>query len=111
MTETTLKRSCRKLIQTIASDPKTAAPFRAALIQKFAGSDDFNNAGDNAELLVAYEGYTVKQVREILRATKRNNQIYRSWKAQRILKRFLAAYKQKSTIGTRLIREFKDAIA
>jgi hypothetical protein len=111
VSESTLRRSCNKLIETLAGDPKTAKYYRDTLIQKFAGSYDFYNAGDNAEQLEEQKNYSVRQMREILRATIKNDQIYRSWKAQRFLKKLYSNYKMKSSIGSKLVRDFKRTIS
>jgi len=66
---------CRTLAELIASRPDLAAAFRDGLIVTFGKSWSFDDAGDNARLLLDFGGYTRQQVEEIMRHTLNNPQI------------------------------------
>ena len=71
--------ACAKIAKIVGKNPELQERFFDGLVQMFADSYSFDEAGRRAEMLLDFEGYTPQQVRRVLLATVENDQIYQSF--------------------------------
>ncbi len=100
--------SCYKLVKVIASKPVLGDLFRDGLIKKFGDSWSFDNANRNTKLLLSFEGYTLRQVTNIIGHIIANGQINQSFQARRKLSNYINIY--KDSIDHELLQAFYEAI-
>ena len=100
--------SCYKLAKVIASKPVLGDLFRDGLIKKFGDSWSFDNANRNTKLLLSFEGYTLRQVTNIIGHIIANGQINQSFQARRKLSNYINIY--KDSIDHELLQAFYEAI-
>ena len=103
-----LEVAIEKLTKTIASKPKLKKVFRDALIKKFGNSDTFQEAKENTQLLLSFNGYSTSQIEKIIKYAIENYQIHGSFAAKRELKYFVN--RQKNSIDQRLLDDFHFAV-
>ena len=87
-----VQAACAKITKTIAKNPRLREGFLDGLIKMFSESFSFEDAAAKATLLVQFDGYTPQQVRQVLLAIVANDQIHKSFKAQRRMANFIASY-------------------
>jgi hypothetical protein len=104
-----VNKVCRRIVRVIGDHQKTGERLKDALIEGFSQSENFIEAAENTDFLLSFDGFTVQQVKEILRATINNYQINNSFKARRMLRSFLTDYGQKKSIGSKLIKRFRES--
>lgn len=100
--------SIKELAEVIASKPVLGDSFRDCLVRKLRDSWSFDDARHNADLLVSFQGYTPRQLKDIISHTIANSQINRSFKARSALSNFIYTYKE--VIDPQLFEAFLQAI-
>lgn len=100
--------ACARIAKIVGKNTKLQESFLDGLIQMFADSYSFEEAGRRAEMLLDFEGYTPQQVRQVLLATIENDQIYQSFKACRHIGDFVDLY--KSEVDVELVRKARKAM-
>jgi hypothetical protein len=101
--------TCRKIVRAISRNLALQEPLLDGLIDMFAESFSFEEAGRCAELIGEFDGYSPQQVRRVLLAMAANDQIHRSFKARRRLEAFLAKYGRE--VDPALLRKVKGLIS
>jgi len=87
--------SCLNIAKVIHKNRKLPRRFLDGLIQTVADSHSYDEAGVRASYLNEFEGYSARQVNEMLRAAVNNDQIYRSFIAKRHLATFCSIHRDK----------------
>ena len=103
--------SCKRIVELVASKAELGERFRDSLIQKFADSDSFAEASENAKLLRDFEPYTFRQMKEIMQHTISNDQIHYSFGARKRLRDMINNYEQKNGIEPDLVQTFYEVIS
>lgn len=80
-----LRTSCLNLFGVLKQEQRTRSRAISSLINAFAGSKDFSDAGDKAELLQECRQMTRRQISGVLEASIANAQICKSIEATRNL--------------------------
>ncbi len=103
-----MKSTCFKIAGVIASSPVLGDSFKDVLINKFGDSWSWDDATHNTELLLSFEGYTVRQVTEIIKHAISNPEIHQSFRARTRLSNFLNGYEDH--LDSKLLETFREAI-
>jgi hypothetical protein len=101
-------KSLRVVMKALSKRPRIGNLVRNALIEVFASSDSFESAKQNTELLLSFKEFNMDQVKKIIQHTINNDQIYRCFKAQKLLRNFVDEYKDK--LNPRLYRKLQEMI-
>lgn len=94
--------ACARVARVIGRHPQYRERFLDGLIRMFSDSGTFDQAGAYAEDLLSFEMYSPQQLREVLLAITKNDQIYKSFRARRALETFIERHARdmdKSLIG------------
>jgi hypothetical protein len=102
------KPACTRIARIVGKNPELQERFLDGLVQMFADSYSFDEAGRRAEILLGFEGYTPQQARQILLATIENNQIHGSFKARRHVAEIIALY--RADLDPQLIKKARQAM-
>lgn len=82
------------IVKIISTKLVLGKEFTNSLIETFAGSNSFAEAGRSSKLLLEFApSFTIQQKNKILRIAASNEQIYYSFEARANLKRFIETYK------------------
>lgn len=101
--------SLKAVMEVIASKREVGDLLRDALIKEFGASFSFDNATQNADLLLSIGGYKLEQVRRIIRHTIENNQIHNSFRGRRKVERLV--YQYKNRLNSSLYERFQEAVS
>lgn len=103
-----LDTGCAKIARTIGKNPECREKFLDGLIEMFAESFSFDQAGQYATWLMHFDGYTAQQARSVLLSTLANDQIHRSFKAQEKIGEFIKAH--GGDVDVQLVKKAKQAL-
>ncbi len=102
-----IQKTAFDIIKIIASKPVLGKNMRDIVIQKLGGSWSFDDAAQNAEIIVEIENYSMTQIKEIIGHVINNDQIHKSWRAQSLLKKLVKKYRKK--LEPKLLEAFDNA--
>lgn len=84
-----IESSCDSIAQTLSTIRQIRGMFLDSLIRRFGNSYSFDEAAVMTNRLLEFEGYSRQQKNEIVRLAAANDQISKSFKAQRKLGTFI----------------------
>ena len=96
-------------MKVVSGRPRIGHLLRDALIKVFASSESFDSAKYNTERLLSFSGFSIVQVRKITQHTMDNDQIYRCFTAQRLLRDLALEYKNK--LNPKVYKKLVDLIS
>ncbi len=99
---------CKKIALIVSRHPEHGDAFRDELIAIFGKSDSYAESAHNAKLLVFFEGYTRRQVRQIVRHIIENRQIHDSYDAKDALRPFIRGF--RDILSQQVIDDFDNVM-